>query len=367
MKKGLRTIRMIKKACLTAALLASNYTFANQHELEFYLTSNSYTNIAPILQIADDEWHQSPQGDASMGFSQSRFGMAYKSQTLSNFRWHMMQRVDYQLSTNPQTALGYYQEQNDIPLTTFEKYEVEIDLTGSRSRGLGVEYQEQIGQLTVSVQANYWQLNYLRRSTVGGAVSGKEDLQLLGNLEFEEFYTDNNFLKRPNNEGEWQTSGDGYSLDVAFIYKLSDIMTLHGKVVDLVNHFEINGTGYTQADINTKGSFVDNVGFSSFRPLLKGIEKEQSFEFDLAKQMQLGLDYFKGPFVYHLTTFKQGDKQFTQLGVSEGAWTLLIDPANKIADVKYQGEQINWQIGLDHFNPNEALAIRLGFSGKFVW
>ena len=83
--------------------------------------------------------------------------------------------------------------------------------------------------------------------------------------------------------------------------------------------------------------------------------------------MQLGLDYAKGPFVYHLNTFKQGDKQFTQFGVSEGAWGLLIDPVNKVVDVKYQGESIDWQLGLDHFNPNDALAIRLGFSGKFAW
>ncbi|TMP80027.1 hypothetical protein CWB73_12170 [Pseudoalteromonas phenolica] len=358
---------MIKKLCLSTALIVSASSLAQQNEIEFYLTSNSFTDIAPVLQIADDDWQQGPQSDASMGFSQSRFGIAYKHQSLANFRWHIMQRVDYQLATNQQTALGYYQEQNEIPLTTYDEYDVDIDLVGARNRGLGIEYQEQIGQLAVSIQVNYWQLNYLRRSTVSGAVSGKEDLQLLGNLEFEEFYTNNNFLKRPNNEGEWQTSGDGYSLDMAFTYKLSDTMLLHGEFMDLVNNFEITGTGYTQADINTKGSFVDNVGFSSFRPLLKGIEKEQSFEFDLNKQMQLGLDYAKGPFVYHLNTFKQSNKQFTQLGVSEGAWGLLIDPVNKVVDVKYQGESIDWQLGLDKFNPNDALAIRMGFSGTLAW
>ncbi|ALO43347.1 hypothetical protein [Pseudoalteromonas phenolica] len=358
---------MIKKACLSAALLISTSSLANQHEIEFYLTSNSFTDIAPVLQIADDEWQQGPQSDASMGFSQSRVGIAYQYQSLSSLRWHIMQRIDYHLVTNPHTALGYYQEQNELPLTSYDEYDVEIELVGSRNRGLGVEYQEQIGQLAISIQANYWQLNYLRHSNVSGTISGKEDLQLLGNLEFEEFYTDNNFLKRPNSEGGWQTSGDGYSLDIAFTYKLSDTMMLYGEFVDLINRFEVTGVGYTKADINTKGSFVDNVGFSSFRPLLKGIEKEQSFEFDLNKQIQLGLDYAKGPFVYHLNTFKQGDRQFTQLGVSEGAWGLLIDPVNKVVDIKYQGESIDWQLGLDQFNPNDALAIRVGFSGKFAW
>ncbi|WP_404393264.1 hypothetical protein [Pseudoalteromonas phenolica] len=358
---------MIKKACLSAALLTSISSFASQHELEFYLTSNSFTNIAPVLQIADDDWQQGPERDANIGFSQSRYGFAYKNQALPNFRAHYIQRIDYQLETNPETALGYYQEQNDIALTSFEEYSVEIDLTGARSKGLGIEYQKQFGQVDLSVQANYWHLNYLRHSQVNGAISGKENLQLLGNLQFEEFYTDNNFLKRPNKEGEWQTRGDGYSLDLKVFYQISDTVRVYGEFTDLLNNFEISNTGYTQADINTKGSFVDNVGFSSFRPLLRGVEKEQSYEFELPKQTRIGLDYQTGPFIYHLIGYKQGEKQFTQFGVSEGAWTLLVDPANKVADVKYQGEQINWQIGLDHFNPNEALAIRLGFSGKFAW
>ena len=61
---------MIKKACLSAALLTSISSFASQHELEFYLTSSSFTNIAPVLQIADDDWQQGPERDANIGFSQ---------------------------------------------------------------------------------------------------------------------------------------------------------------------------------------------------------------------------------------------------------------------------------------------------------
>lgn len=358
---------MIKNITLSTAFIFSASCIANQSEIEFYIDSNNFTNITPILEITRDKWSEKTKNNADLGFAQSRIGIAYSNTHAANFRLHYMQRIDYELTTNAQTALGYYQEKNDFPLTDYDQYQIAIDLKGARSHGLGLEYVKQMESLNLKLQGNYWEVNYLRHSKVAGAISGSDTSQLLGRIEYQEYYTDNNFLKRQNGNNEWNTSGYGYSIDFALSYQLTNNVLFHVELVDLLNKFSVSQVGYTQADINTKGSFVDNAGFSSFRPLLKGLETEKNYEYKLTTQAQFGFDYQTPAYVYHLYNFKQGNENFTQLGLSKGSWTLLVDPNHRIADIKYQSKGLKWHLGLDNINVNKAYAIRLGLSGKLQW
>ncbi|ALU45690.1 hypothetical protein [Pseudoalteromonas rubra] len=352
---------------LSASLLVSTGTMANTHEVTVYLDSNSQTNIAPVLKIARDKWDQRPESDASFGFSQSRFGVAYRHTALANWQLHTMQRVDYLIETNAHTALGYYQEQNDQPLTSYDSYDTRLTLTGARSKGLGLAYQHHFDALTVTVQANYWQLNYLRDSQLSGALSGSDNAQLRGALQFSEFYSDNNFLKRPNTDNAWRTRGEGLSLDVHFDWQVTEHFALSGKVIDLYNQFEFDQAGFTEADINTKGSFVDNAGFSSFRPLLKGRETAQNHDFYLPRQVYLQGQYQYQDFRYLASVRRQGDQHFAQLGMQLGDWRMMLDPLNLAPELAYQGETWSVTTALDHINPNKALTLRLNFSWQLAW
>ncbi|AZZ96046.1 hypothetical protein [Pseudoalteromonas sp. R3] len=352
---------------ICVGLLLSSVAAADTQEVTIYLDSNSQTNIAPVLKIARDKWDQSPESDASYGFSQSRFGIAYRHQAFENWQLHMMQRVDYLIDTNAQTALGYYQEQNDQALTSFDNYDTKLTLTGARSKGLGLAYQHQFDALAITVQANYWQLNYLRDSQLSGMLSGTDDLQLRGSLQFSEYYSHNNFLKRPNTDNAWRTHGDGLSLDVHFDWQVSEQFTLSGKFIDLYNEFNIDQIGFTEADINTKGSFVDNVGFSSFRPLLKGLETTQNHTFDLPSQVYLQGQYQYRGYDYLASVRRQGDQHFAQLGMKLDNWRIMLDPINLAPELAYQGQTWSVTTALDHINPNKALTLRLNLSWQLAW
>lgn len=353
---------MIKNTLLGCLGLMALHTNAQQ-QVSFYIDSNSFSNISPVLELVDDDWQSPPKSDADKGFSQSRLGMSYRHPSLADFTFHIEQRLDYFVKSHADTALGYYQEQNDIPLLDKENYKVKLDYFANRSKGFALGYSYDFNNgLLIGVKGSYWRVDYFRHSVVSGNVQGRDDNSLLGDLNYEEYYTHNNFLKRPN-EDEWDSKGKGYSVDLFVEVSVFENLSVRADLIDIYNRFSVDNLGYTSADINTKGSFIDNQGFSSFRPLLKGFEGQSDHKFKIPEQIALAFTYHHEKIDYALNLLRQGDLNFMQIGAQfaykKNMFELMLDPINLTPQLGYKIDFFKLEIALDKLNPNEAMQLSL--------
>lgn len=334
-----------------------------QQKMAVYVDSNSFSNILPVLQLVDDDWQSHPQSDADKGFSQTRLGIRYQHSNLTDVTFHIEQRLDYFVSSHADTALAYYQEQNEFPLLDKANYTVKLDYFANRSKGIGFGYSYQLeSDLLIGVKGSYWQVDYFRHSVVSGNVQGREDNSLLGKLNYEEYYTHNNFLKRPN-EDDWNNTGNGYSVDLFAEMSVLNNLIIRADLVDVYNRFSVDNTGYTSADINTKGSFIDNQGFNSFRPLLKGFEGRSNHQFKIPQQIAFSFIYHHKKINYALNLLRQGEINFMQIGAQfaykKSKFGLMLDPINVTPKLGYETSNFKLEMAMDKLNPHKAMQLSL--------
>ncbi|TMP46594.1 hypothetical protein CWB96_13425 [Pseudoalteromonas citrea] len=336
--------------------------FSNASTLSTNFFSHSHSNIAPIKQIIDDDWLEPPSPDADIGFSQSllEVKLDYNGYSLSS-----LNRLDYFLTANYDTALAYYQNSRDIPLNSHKPYSISLNFHEQKSRGIAFGYAIDRQAWQASFQLSYWDVVKFRNSNLNGSITGNNTNEILGELTLDENYTHKNFLKRPN-ERSWNTSGYGYSANIAFEYIASDTFTLSLKASDLFNRFKYKMIGNTQAEINTKGSFVDNEGFSSFRPLLSGIESERSFSKALPISLNFGAKYTASNIDYLFDFYRRANTSFYLVGAQYRAKHATIgikyDIQNQVPELSLSTEWLNLLIALDTLDFKSAYNIKLGLN-----
>ncbi|MEI5640922.1 MULTISPECIES: hypothetical protein [unclassified Pseudoalteromonas] len=355
----------MKNSYKIASILALLSFQVTAQQLEFYSDTSAFSNISPIMDIAKDKWQVRPQSDADNGHAQARFGVSLAPEFAPKFSIHLLQRADYFINTNPDTALGYYQEHNNLPLLDKETYAVQLEYMANRSKGAGIAYQHTLtDSLTLEFQANYWYVDYFRHTVANGEVRGRQDNSLLGSLDYYEHYSHNNFLKRPNN-GDWQDSGNGYSVDFSAHWQLSSALTIAVAVKDWLNRFEANDAGYSEANINTKGSFIENEGFNSFRPLLRGFEGEDSYHYRLPKQIKLTATQATEFVTFIARLNHQAEQNFflvgAELPIHESLrLKLLLDTKHFTPEISLSNSHFGLTIAMDDITPNQAKQLSLG-------
>ena len=357
---GFVILRMKKYSQYYLLLFTCCTLSSQEQEWSIGTQSQSYSNIAPVLQIIRDDWQSPPNKNASKGFSQTRSELTYQFDLgISVSAQH---RMDYFVKTTPLTALGFYLEQHDLPFKAGERFPLTVQLSQHRALGVGVAYQHQWHDLTIKGQINYWESDYLRDLNATGEVRTGENGHLLGHIAYQETYSHNNVLKRPM-AGEFASEGQGMSVDINILYQLTQNWLAQLNIIDLYNAFDANDLGYSNVDINTKGSFVENKGFSSFRPLLKGTEGKRNYHLTLPRQM-----YFKSTMLdqslhYSLEFNRLGDHNFAILGVGKQfesqRITFKYDVYNRVPEIQYTNDMFEIGLAMDDIDPNEAMALKL--------
>ena len=330
--------------------------------------SQSYSNIAPVLQIIRDDWQSAPNKEASKGFSQTRAELSYLFDI--GISVSALHRMDYFVTTTPLTALGFYLEQHDKPFEVGKRYPVSLQLSQHRALGLGVAYQHQWHLFTLQGKVNVWHSDYLRSLNATGEVRAGVNGSVLGNVAYQESYSHNNFLKRPNN-GEFSSSGQGVSVDINLQYQVNQNWMAQFTIVDVYNSFSANELGYANIDINTKGSFVENKGFSSFRPLLKGQEGQLDYKFTLPRQFYFNSTASDEDLRYSFELNRVGNHNFTIFGVGKQFATQLImlkyDLYNQVPEISYRNDMLELGLAMDELDPHKAMALKFyaGLSIQF--
>lgn len=335
------------------------------HSLETKLTSHSFSNIVSIKQIVDDNWTGPPNSKGDVGFSHSVLETKYQN---SDFDILVLKRIDYALKATPDTASAYYKNSDQsLNLSENKPYQIDLTLREQHSTGIGLGYTKSIKNWQISIQAIYWEVKKFRSSRLTGSIKGGRNNTLRGNLSLREFYTHRNFLKRSNLH-DWNTNGYGHSLKLSLTYQFSKDLSIQIAGNDLFNKFQYRNIGFTRSDINTKGSFIDNQGFSSFRPLLQGLETERDVSGKIAEHTQLIVRYRPENLSYLIDFNTRGKQKFYLFGAeyhfSELTAGIKYDIQNRTPEIKLSTTWLDFTVGSDSFNLNKAQNIKLGLNIK---
>ena len=228
----------------------------------------------------DDDWQSAPSSSGDYGFSQSLAGMKLETDS-----WHLslIKRKDYFLRTNPDSLVLYHFTESEFPTEQVRQYEVDINYRQIKALGIKAGYKIEIMPgLLVSGRLGYWHPDKARHSSLVGDVisdDSKDNNQLSGTAELEEWYTWNNLLRRPG-DSEWQ-QGYGVTFDAEVHWRVNDKLDVKLVFEDLYSKFSFENIGYSKGAINSETSFKDDKNITRFNPAYTGVESQREKDLEL--------------------------------------------------------------------------------------
>ena len=377
---------MNTKIFFSATLIASllfcniqNKSYANEnniqtatYEISSYITSESYSNILPVKQLIEDDWKQTPDSDASIGFTQNEVGVKAYWQ---NFTFGLAHRLDYFVYTNSDTAEAFYLERTDQPLTTQDSYQLSLKLHHQRSNGFRLGYQWQFDSFSTEVNIGYWDVTATRESQINGEIFGDEDNNITGTAQLNEFYSDKNFLKRDRLD-RWDIDGYGITVDVSALWQVNKNLNLELKIKDLYSKYKMNNLGFSEGNVDTDGTFINSLGGQSYLPLYRGRETSDDYQFDLPEHINLIAHYQEENFSSDTLNFnyvarykRQGTVNFyyagVKLGFEKSIIYLMLDLENLSPEVQYKSEWFNVIFAIDELELEKTKQLTLGIAVNY--
>jgi hypothetical protein len=260
-------------------------TFASQASVQLFHQSVGTTDITALKSMLKDDWQQAPAADASAGFVHQQYGIRWQAD--SHWQLQFAKRLTGTVKTDATTAAAYYQLANQQALPTAVDIPVQLHFRSIEATGLSLAYQWEYADWHYQVRLSRWSAQRYRESTVDGTLNGGKDGAINGLLNFHEYYSHSNFLKRPFQSGDWQQQGKGYSADLHLRGQLSSEWWLQLDLQDLYAEIQFEQLGFTQGQINSQNSYVNDAGYLEFIPVLQGKEFAEPRTLSLPKQYSL--------------------------------------------------------------------------------
>ena len=339
---------------------------ANEKEnISFFMTSKSYSNILPVKPLIKDNWQSTPSNSASHAFTQNEIGVRSYWQ---NFSFTVSKRYDHFLYTNKDTAHVFYLDKKGLPLNTQNNYQLDLAIQHQRSNGVRLGYKFNEANVTSEIRLGYWQSKASRESKLSGELLSDNQGSINGKALLSEYYSDKNFLRRTNNN-DWNTEGEGVTLDVFFNWQTTQEINITAQLSDLYSNFSLNNSGYSTGQIDTDGTFVNSVGGIAYLPLYRGREVSKKHNFTLPKQVDVLTTYATEHVNYLGRYKKQGDVDFYYLGVEllgeNSATKFFIDIENLTPEIDYQHKWFRILFAMDDANIDKAMLINLAVSVNY--
>ena len=347
---------------LLLLVLVSTFSHAST-KVEFFTLSQSFSNILPVKQLIKDDWQQSPNNQASDGFTQNEIGMR---SYWNNFSFSVSHRYDYFVFANSDTAEAFYLDRSDLALDTKDNYNIDLKLLHQRSNGIRVGYKFEFKNFSSDIHIGYWDLQATRESNLKGTLTSDLQGSISAIADLDEFYSSNNFLHR-RNTNDWDTGGSGITLDIHLTWRLTDNIRLNANLKDIYSRFTLNNSGFSEGKINTEGTFINSVGGVAYLPVYRGRETEKKHQFQLPEQLSfIGL-YNSTKKLSYLAKYKrQGEQDFYYLGVElaheNSSTRLSFDIENSAPEIQYTNNWFSLALSIDDLNVENAMILNFGFN-----
>ena len=349
---------LMKYLCLPLLLTAG----VSEASVQLFHQSVGSTDITALKSMLNDEWTAPPATDASQGFVHQQYGIRWQADNHWQLQWS--KRLSGSAVTDSATAVAYYQLASELPLTPNQDIPAQLNFRSIEATGLSLAYQGQYSDWHYQLRLTHWSAQRYRESYVDGTVRGNKDGAINGLLNFTEYYSHSNFLKRPHQRGDWQQDGQGYSADLSLRGQLSSNWGLQLDLQDLYSALKFDQLGFTQGQINSQNSFINAAGYLEFIPVLQGRELAQARAVNLPKQLtatsswqlnqsqQLLLQLQR---LHHSNRWQLGFAQQWR----QGQWQFWLDPVQRLPGLRYQYQDWLLELAADKTSLDQITEFRL--------
>ncbi|UVW35722.1 hypothetical protein NYF23_03690 [SAR92 clade bacterium H455] len=237
------------------------------------------------------------RGDTA--FTQNKLELGLQK---GDWEFALLERYDYYLKFNPDTAELIQRDKNNLPLDRERKYELDISANHLHARGIKAAYYFRPAEsFTLKLSGNLLYGSALLEGNIKGLLSTHNDDSFLLQATIDYDYSDDVLLNRQVDD----PSGIGVSFDVAFDWELSEKMVLNARFDDLVNRIFWRNAPYTLADGTSATTHFDENGLLVVHPSLSGVEAERKHLQRLPVHTTLTGYYKMGPGVSLIVSAKR--------------------------------------------------------------
>ena len=267
--------------CFFCFFQSEAYGFSlKKGDIFFSLESDSYSEPIPLHETRH-HWRQ--------GFKHGDEAYTHKLLT-QGVRWErwsvgIFARYDYTVRADPETLFLINLEENDLPLPTGRSFNLYVQGSHSKSRGVFFDYYFN------DVSAGAWQFRTnllygydLEIYEVSGQGAISVDDDIVADLQLEYFYGTDKLLERQNQS----PSGYGFSFDLWGEWQFKSYeFSLEAR--DLFYQLHWHEVAHTSARADTDVVQRDSNGFISLRPLISGVEDYRSKTQTLEPRVKMNL------------------------------------------------------------------------------
>ncbi len=337
----------------------------SQASVQLFHHSVGSTDITALQSMLKDEWTEQPSKDASQGFVHQHYGIRWQAD--DHWQLQVSKRLTGSANTDAATAAAYYQLTNELPLPPNQDIPAKLNFRSIEATGLSLAYGWQQADWYYQLRLTHWSAQRYRESAVDGTVRGNKDGAINGLLNFTEYYSHSNFLKRPHLPGDWQQEGRGYSADLSLRGQLSSHWWLQLELQDLYSELKFDQLGFTQGQINSQNSFINAAGYLEFIPLLQGRELAAARTISLPKQFTATSGWQLNQSQQLLLQVQRlHQANHWQLGFAqqwrEGQWQFWLDPVQRLPGLRYQSQDWLLELAADKTSVDQIKAFRLNLT-----
>ncbi|WP_413700235.1 hypothetical protein ACLKMH_23860 [Psychromonas sp. KJ10-10] len=181
----------------------------------------------------------------------------------------LLQRYDYSLKFDKQTAEFYWLVANKKDLPVGKEYLLDLQANAIHSTGLRISFADDLSNsFSYRVGLSYLQANYMLEGHLKGdaTIVDQSDYDYSATIDYA--YTEDHLFDRQVNTPK----GHGFSLDFMFDYQLTADINWQLQVRDLFARLYWKNSPYTQGASSSDRKEYDENGYVSIDPILTGYE-----------------------------------------------------------------------------------------------
>ncbi|MCU4676409.1 hypothetical protein N7931_12295 [Catenovulum sp. 2E275] len=276
------------------------------YQLEFILDSFSYSEVMPVIEtfggvipVARIGRESSYSDEPEAGRQALTHNRAHLRAGWQNWFFQLSARYDYNIEFTPDAAQLFFLDRNERPVDKND-YQLKFSANHVRANGIGLGYRWQYQDLTLTVSANYWDVEHMENGNINGVFHANQQddsFEVTGDIDYN--YFKDALLDRANCEvsdppvagcyGRWQTDGHGFNLDMQFSYQISDSWRFDANIYDVYSRFNYQKVGKTIGRLNTQNEQFNPDGSFTINPSFSGEYADGKFSQSVSTQAQLRL------------------------------------------------------------------------------
>jgi len=252
-------------------------------QLSFEFDSVNYSEATSLHSIAG-EWSDSiTPGDEAL--SVSRLYLGYQQ---GPFSFQYVERIDIYYNYANETVRFISLVENQQPLQVNDQYQLYIETDKLASRGFRFGYNTWLRD-DIEIKAFFSLLT--PTDIEKGSLNGSA--MVVGTSDFDfDFHSDLVYKDDPlYGRATQELSGQGYSIDLAFHYIVSEKWDINLEFFDLVGEIKFDDVAFTTADATSNIKTFDENGYVIYNPVITGLEGNKSFTYKFNTQSHLAVAY----------------------------------------------------------------------------